>query len=103
MKTLTAVLILTGIISGSAFAKPGGWINGFFGNSQVSVSTSSSYGTPVYYQPQSVYYQPRPIYCPPHPVYYCEPCPVYYQQPYTPMRPYQQHSSFYWQGNRYNR
>ena len=102
MKTITAVLILTGITSGSVLAKPGGWINGFFYNSSGSTS-SSSHCAPTYYnQPRPVYYQPQPVYyCPPpRPVYHCEPRPVYYQQPYTPMRPYQQQSSFYWQYNR---
>jgi len=102
MKTLTAVLILTGITSGSALAKPGGWMKDFFYNSSGS---TSSHCAPTYYnQPQPVYYQPQPAYyCPPpRPVYHCEPRPVYYQQPYRPYQQHQQQSSFSWQWQ-YNR
>ena len=94
MKTLTAVLILTGITSGSALAKPGGWMKDFFYNS--SGSTSSSHCAPTYYnQPQPVYYQPQPV-------YYCPPPRPVYQQPYRPYQQQQQQSSFSWQWQ-YNR
>jgi len=101
MKKLVATLLIAATSCGTTFAKPGGWIKDFLNNSSFGVTSSSGY-----YAPQPMYYQPAPR------VYYQQPVvvyerPQYYYQPqpqYVPMRPYQQNSSsFYWQGNNYNR